>query len=65
MGAFHSIKKLLEWYEHGRAVVEIVVFVILSLSGGQIMRGLLIQYTRIPSYWITSAITQNRPMSIT
>jgi hypothetical protein len=49
MGFVENIKKTVEWVEHGRTIVEIV----LALGGGTLLKAALIQFTRLPSIWIT------------
>lgn len=46
---FEKTKAVLEWLEHGRFVVEVLV----GLGGGTATRALLLTRTRIPSVWVT------------
>lgn len=46
MGKF---KSAMEWVEHGKTIVEIVI----ALGGGTVVRAALTEFTKIPPIWIT------------
>lgn len=49
MGKFEKAKATLEWLEHGRFIVDVLI----GLGGGTLMRALLLTLTHIAPVWIT------------
>jgi hypothetical protein len=44
-----KIRGWFEWLEHGKTAFDIVI----ALGGSTVIRALLLQFTRLPSFWIT------------
>ena len=53
MGFVERARAVFEWLEHGKTAVEMALWVIAALGGGQVVRAWLVQHTSIAREWIS------------